>query len=180
MTATAQGKKQKASFWRVCLFFTGIYTLLWLYPALTDWVRRAVFGTYSSFPDLAQYGPVDTVAFLLLKHHMWLLLAMVGLNVLATVTCFLAVRHRSFTLPLRIYVVGFIVVGVSIVFCDVRLYQIGQNAGEDAFVMTLMWCILGAPLWLLTARGIWSKVVRTIGEQNLGGDSLGAPPQAER
>lgn len=168
MTAKSSPREgRKVSFWSVCLLFTGIYTLIWLYPALTDWVRRALFGTYGSFPDLGQYGFVDTVALVLLKHHMWLLLAMVVLNVLATVTCFLAVRHRSFTLPLCAYVVGFIVVGMSILFCDIRLYHIALNTGEDAFVMTLMWCILGAPLWILTAKGIWNKVSEQLANKTL-------------
>ena len=146
----------KKSFWGSCLVFTGIYTLFWLYPALTDWAPQAWFGTYSSFPDLGQYGFVDTVRFLVLKHHMWLLVAMVILNVMATVACFLAVRHRSFRLPLCAYAAGFIVVGISVLFCEIRLYLVGVNAGDEAFVMTLMWCILGAPLWMLTAGGIFS------------------------
>jgi hypothetical protein len=159
MTAKSSSPEgRRKSFWSSCLVFTGIYTLFWLYPALTDWVPRALFGTYDSFPDLGPYGFVDTVAFLLLKHGMWLLSAMVLLNVMATVTCFLAVRHRSFTLPLCTYVAGFIVVGISILFCDIRLYQVGLNDGEDAFVMTLMWCILGAPLWILAAGGMFSLV----------------------
>lgn len=158
MTASIQSKKLKVSFWHVCLFLIGIYTLFWLVPALMDWVWGALFGTYSSFPDLGQYGFVDKVALILLKYHRWIFLVMVGLNVLATVVCFLAVRNRSFTIPLLVYVVGFIIVGISIIFCDVRLYQIGLNAGEEAFIMTGMWCILSVPLWLFTAKGVWNIV----------------------
>ena len=156
MTVPSQGKEMKLSFWRVCLYLTGSYTLVWLFPTLTDWTRQALLGTYSSFPDLGQYGFVDTVSLIFLKHHMWFLLVMAGLNVLATVVCFLAVRNRSFTIPLLVYVMGFIVVGMFIIFCDVRLHQIGFNTGDDAFVMTIMWCVLAAPLWIFTAKGLWN------------------------
>jgi len=160
MTASSNDKKLNMVFWRVDFVLTGAYTLFWLYPALTDWLRRALSGRYGSFPDLGPYGLVDTVALLLLKHSMWLLLAMVGLNVLATITCFLAVRGRSFAFPLRIYVGGFVLVGMAATFCDIRLYQIGIGDGEDAFVMTMMWCILAVPLWILVAKGVWTAVTK--------------------
>ena len=141
-------------FWRVTLALTSVFTSFWLLTMITDWIPRAFRG-YQSYPNLDNYGFIDTVALLVDRSHVFLLVALAFLNVLAVGICLLGRRRLPITIPTLVYVGMFVVIGSAIIFSDVRLYATGLNAGDEAFTMTVTWCLLAVPLWIFVIRAVW-------------------------
>ena len=137
--------------WRICLAVTAIYTACWMYPALTEWIGRAVYGKWRGFPNLDSYGPVDRTALFILKHHMWLLVGMAAVNLLAVGVCWQGYRGRSIAVPAVLYIACAVALGMTALFSDARAYVTGVNSRDEAFLLTIMWLWISAPVWLLAA-----------------------------
>jgi hypothetical protein len=80
---------------------------------------------------------------------------MAFLNVLSVGIFILGTRRLPITIPTMIYVGMFVTIGIAVIFADLRLYYIGLHAGDEAFILTVMWCLLAAPLWILVVRAVW-------------------------
>ena len=155
-TRSSSSEASGLLFWRISLAFTSVFTMFWLLATITDWIPRA-FRVYEPFRAFDNYNLVDALALFVNRNHMWLLVTMALLNVLAVVVCYLGTRRLPITVPMVIHVAMFVLLGGVIILSDVWLCTTGLNATDEAFTMTLMWCLLAVPLWIFVARALWES-----------------------